>query len=494
MFFRKSFRKSRSSKTEKYRSVNTKCSASASTPNQNNYSSTSNTSHRPSDTSHHSDTSTSTTTDNNNKDTSASPHLYHHHNTRDSRNRDSNCYCPIPRQNRTDENRHNLSPHFNYHHNTSYRDSSNHSPTQCRNSHSPIPIPPQNQDRIDGKNPTLNHHDNNSYRNSCGHSPISQNQDEFTVNAGDHPCTSNNGTASTSDNHQEICRFSINRNLTDEDDLSQSLNGHHSCTIDKSVTTDNHSQNQQNCRCINIDDNKRTTGNSHTHQSSQQICTCILNENATENHKQRPRICCCKTTGKRVISGTDAQTIHSCSCMISKHGTIDSHIQSSQLTCKSTTGEHESVVDSSRDNHSSKSYISSKNYHWRIGQNGSEDSNSLKVKKDTPTSTKTKMLKSTTFEMSEEEEEDEDIEKLFHQCFSNKQWQNAVLYTVVKTSLTNPELKTSIRREGDRNYQGRLHRRLSSGISNFYQLLEVHKMESRKGQDPDLMSLSHVLR
>ena len=146
---------------------------------------------------------------------------------------------------------------------------------------------------------------------------------------------------------------------------------------------------------------------------------------------------------------------------------------SSNLLARTTTKDNykiESQPNQFQDNH----------YHWQNSSNPSES-------KDTTTTTTGTSAKETV-------DEDGEIELLFHKCFSNKQWQNAVLYTVVKTSLTNPELKTSIKREGDRNYQGRLHRRLSSGISNFYQLLEVHRAESRKGVDPDLMSLSHVLR
>ena len=145
--------------------------------------------------------------------------------------------------------------------------------------------------------------------------------------------------------------------------------------------------------------------------------------------------------------------------------------------------------------------VSNHNNQHDPNRRSSKESNSIKLTK----AKSKKLLKTTTHyewdndkseneEVEDEEATEEDIERIFHQCFSERQWQNAVLYTVVKTSLANPELKTSIKREGDRSYQGRLHRRLSSGISNFYQLLEVHKAENRKGGDPDLMSLSNVLR
>ena len=465
MFFRKSFRRSRSSKTEKYRPVKTTWSATGA--KENGHSSTDQTDHL-------STNSPNKNTVNNNKD---SPHqLNHHHN--DSF-RDSTCHNPIP-----------LTSPQNQDRGTGNGNGQNHS---CQN---PIASPHH-----------LNHHHNTSYRNSsCSHSPIhvQRSQDEFTVNSA--PCTMNRTgdgnfqSSSSSQSNQQNCNCKI-------DQISTQRQGSHShsCTISKNGT-DNQNQSLQNCYC---DISSRNgTLNNHRHKLQDKDCIHRTNDTHCHSLKQRQRDCRCPGgTSKYGATDNQSQAVHNKSCILSKSkNRTDDHSQTLQKNCSCIVGKHGTADNHSQGIHSNNGYISSKSYHWQQNGQDGDNSHSL-VCRDisttiTTTATKSKMVKTIKAAMAtatvdtedEDEEEDEDIENLFHQCFSNKQWQNAVLYTVVKTSLTNPELKTSIRREGDRNYQGRLHRRLSSGISNFYQLLEVHRMESRKGEDPDLMSLSHVLR
>ena len=104
-----------------------------------------------------------------------------------------------------------------------------------------------------------------------------------------------------------------------------------------------------------------------------------------------------------------------------------------------------------------------------------------------------------TRSLSEKTRDQEELEILFKQHFTNHYWQNAVLHTVVKTSLDdNPHLKVVVKTEEENAtcQSRRLDRRLSSisGIGNFNQLLEVHDKTNRGKDPPDLMTMSTILR
>jgi len=99
--------------------------------------------------------------------------------------------------------------------------------------------------------------------------------------------------------------------------------------------------------------------------------------------------------------------------------------------------------------------------------------------------------------LSEKTRDQEELEIQLKQQFTNQYWQNAVLHTVVKTSLNDPRLYKSIVKTVEENAtrRSRLERRLSSsGIESFKQLLEVHDKTNRGKDPPDLITLSAILR